>query len=58
MTPLAHAGRWAAGILYLLPVLLVAGALNWQSLKDRRRGDHADELEGLDEATLARFRRE
>jgi hypothetical protein len=32
----AHAGHWAAGLLYLAPVLIVVGALMWQSFKDRR----------------------
>ncbi|HEU4974568.1 MAG TPA: hypothetical protein VFT50_05720 [Baekduia sp.] len=35
---IAHAGHWAAGALYLAPVLVVVGALGWQSLKDRRAG--------------------
>ncbi|HMJ35305.1 MAG TPA: hypothetical protein VK501_15450 [Baekduia sp.] len=42
MTPaliLAHAGHWLAGLLYLAPVLIVVGALLYQSWKDRRRGD-------------------
>jgi hypothetical protein len=36
---LAHAGHWAAGLLYLAPVLIVVGALLYQSWKDRRLGD-------------------
>jgi hypothetical protein len=40
----AHAGHWLAGLLYLAPVLIVVGALVWQSYKDRRLGD--DEHEG------------
>ncbi|MDX6687283.1 MAG: hypothetical protein QOF26_283 [Baekduia sp.] len=36
---LAHAGHWLAGLLYLAPVAIVVGALGYQSLKDRRRGD-------------------
>jgi hypothetical protein len=41
--PLAHAGHWLAGLLYLAPVLIVVGALGWQSLKDRRSGDGDDD---------------
>ena len=36
---LAHAGHWLAGLLYLAPVVIVVGALGYQSIKDRRRGD-------------------
>jgi 4-hydroxybenzoate polyprenyltransferase len=36
---LAHAGHWLAGLLYLAPVLIVVGALLYQSWKDKRRGD-------------------
>jgi hypothetical protein len=40
--PLAHAGHWLASLLYLVPVLIVVGALVWQSWRDkRRRGDSA-----------------
>jgi hypothetical protein len=39
---LAHAGHWLAGLLYLAPVLIVVGALGWQSYKDRREGDDGD----------------
>jgi hypothetical protein len=41
---MAHAGHWLAGLLYLAPVLIVVGALVFQSWKDKRRGD--DEREG------------
>lgn len=37
----AHAGHWAAGLLYLAPVVIVVGALGWQSYKDHR--DERDE---------------
>jgi hypothetical protein len=40
---LAHAGHWLAGLLYLAPVVIVVGALGWQSVKDRRRGPDADD---------------
>jgi hypothetical protein len=36
---LAHAGHWLAGLLYLAPVVIVVGALGYQSWKDRREGD-------------------
>jgi hypothetical protein len=43
---LAHAGHWLAGLLYLAPVVIVVGALGYQSWKDRReRGDDADRAE-------------
>jgi hypothetical protein len=39
---LAHAGHWAAGLLYLAPVVIVVGALGYQSVKDKRRGEDDD----------------
>jgi hypothetical protein len=45
MTPaliLAHAGHWFAGLLYLAPVVIVVGALGYQSFKDKRRGEDDD----------------
>ena len=39
---LAHAGHWIAGLLYLAPVVIVVGALGYQSWKDKRRGDDPD----------------
>jgi hypothetical protein len=41
---LAHAGHWLAGLLYLAPVVIVVGALLYQSWKDRRAGD--DDADG------------
>jgi len=38
----AHAGHWLAGLLYLAPVLIVVGALVFQSWKDRRLGEDED----------------
>jgi 4-hydroxybenzoate polyprenyltransferase len=35
---MAHAGHWLAGLLYLAPVLIVVGALFYQSWKDKREG--------------------
>jgi 4-hydroxybenzoate polyprenyltransferase len=40
---LAHAGHWIAGLLYLAPVLIVVGALMYQSWKDKRRGPDEDD---------------
>jgi hypothetical protein len=42
----AHAGHWLAGLLYLAPVLIVVGALVYQSWKDRRLGDDEDASHG------------
>jgi hypothetical protein len=42
---LAHAGHWLAGLLYLAPVLIVVGALGYQSIKDRRRADDDVEVD-------------
>lgn len=39
---LAHAGHWFTGLLYLAPVLIVVGALAYQSWKDRRKDDSDD----------------
>jgi 4-hydroxybenzoate polyprenyltransferase len=43
---LAHAGHWLAGLLYLAPVVIIVGALGYQSWKDRREGD--DDAEGAE----------
>lgn len=34
--PLAHAGHWAAGLLYLTPVVILAGGIVWQRRNDKR----------------------
>jgi 4-hydroxybenzoate polyprenyltransferase len=39
---LAHAGHWFAGLLYLAPVVIVVGALLYQSWKDKREGPDDD----------------
>jgi hypothetical protein len=46
----AHAGHWLAGLLYLAPVLIVVGALMWQSYKDRRLGEDERDGEGEGDA--------
>jgi hypothetical protein len=41
---LAHAGHWIANLLYLAPVLVIVGALSFQSWRDKRgRGRDADD---------------
>jgi hypothetical protein len=37
MTVFAHAGHWFEGLLYLLPVFAMLGALGWSKMKARRR---------------------
>ncbi|MGH2907205.1 MAG: hypothetical protein ACRDKI_10615 [Solirubrobacterales bacterium] len=34
--PIAHAGHWLAGLLYLAPVIILAGGIGWQRMNDRR----------------------
>jgi uncharacterized membrane protein YtjA (UPF0391 family) len=36
MVPFAHAGHWLAQIAYLLPLILLIGALVWGRVKERR----------------------
>jgi hypothetical protein len=43
----AHAGHWLANLLYLAPVLIVVGALGWQTLKDRRLGPEGADRDDL-----------
>ena len=38
MTPLAHAGHWAAQLLYLAPVLAMVGAILVGRIASARRG--------------------
>ena len=38
MIPLAHAGHWFVGLLYLAPVAIIAGFLGVQWWRDRRDG--------------------
>jgi len=45
LLPLAHAGHWINGFLYLTPVLIIAGLLFVQSRRDARADDEDDELE-------------
>jgi len=55
LLPLAHAGHWINGFLYLTPVLIIAGLLFVQSRRDARADDEDDEdeaastsVEGID----------
>lgn len=44
--PLAHAGHWFAGILYMLPVFILGGGILWQRRNDKRlrgEGGHVDD---------------
>ena len=45
MTPLAHAGHWAAQLLYLAPLLAMVGAILWAKI--RGRGVDEEEHENL-----------
>jgi len=45
MTPLAHAGHWAAQLLYLAPVLAMVGAIVWAKI--RGRGVDEDETDNV-----------
>jgi ABC-type polysaccharide/polyol phosphate export permease len=42
IVPLAHAGHWFVGLLYLAPVIIVIGVLFFQSWRDRR-ADRSEE---------------
>jgi len=42
MIPIAHAGHWAAQIAYLLPLIVLGGALIWGRIKRRRSKDDSD----------------
>jgi hypothetical protein len=43
IVPLAHAGHWLANLLYLAPVLVIVGALGYQSWRDKRAGRDPDQ---------------
>lgn len=34
--PVAHVGHWLANLLYLLPVLVLAGGIAYQRIADRK----------------------
>ena len=43
MTPFAHAGHWAAQLLYLAPVLAMVGAILWAKIRARGYDPSDDE---------------
>jgi hypothetical protein len=43
--PYAHAGHWLAGLLYLLPVFILAGGILWQRRQDRKNRSGEDPTE-------------
>jgi len=47
MAPLAHAADVVSTLLFVVPMLVVLGALAWQKAKERRAGNAAAE-EGAD----------
>jgi hypothetical protein len=48
MTPLAHAGHWAAQLLYLAPVLAMVGAIAWAKIRGRGYEDAEEEIRADD----------
>jgi hypothetical protein len=46
--PLAHAGHWLAGLLYLVPVFILAGGILWQRRKDQRLRDSGEAVDDAD----------
>jgi len=36
VVPVAHAGHWLAGMLYLMPVFILAGGIGWQRHQDKK----------------------
>jgi len=53
VTPLAHIGHWYHVLLYLAPVLLVAGGL-WYAGKKLPDEDELDDAEGFGDRDDAR----
>ena len=47
MTPLAHAGHWAAQLLYLAPVLAMVGAILWAKIRGARAATSETSAENL-----------
>ncbi|WP_210492333.1 hypothetical protein [Patulibacter sp. SYSU D01012] len=56
MSVLAHIGHWYHAILYLVPVLIVAGGL-WLAGKRMPDEDELDDLDGLDDLEADELRR-
>jgi hypothetical protein len=44
--PIAHAGHWLAGMLYLAPVFILAGGIGWQRWNDRRHPERRKARDG------------
>lgn len=42
MTPLAHAGHWAAQLLYLAPVIAMLAAIVYAKIRGRGQSDEDD----------------
>ena len=43
MTPLAHAGHWAAQLLYLGPVVALVGVVLWNKWRGRGTEDDVED---------------
>lgn len=41
--PLAHAGHWLANLLYLAPVIVLAGGIVYQRMVDRKARDSSED---------------
>lgn len=46
--PLAHAGHWLASLLYLVPVVILAGGIFWQRRKDKRAREAGETVDDAD----------
>jgi hypothetical protein len=46
--PLAHAGHWLAGLLYLVPVFILGGGILWQRRKDNRAREAGETVDDAD----------
>jgi hypothetical protein len=44
MMVFAHAGHWAAQLLYLAPVLAMVGALLWARIRGPRSNDEEEDV--------------
>jgi hypothetical protein len=42
VTVIAHSGHWAAQLIYLAPIALLAVGLGVQKMRDKRLGSHRD----------------
>lgn len=48
MTPIAHAADVVSTLLFVVPMLIVLGALAWQKVKERRADEAAAEEEDIE----------